>query len=338
MKEKSALILTSISKPNDVMKAFAKGAAKHDIEFIVIGDKSSPPEFKLEGCSYYSLEKQLTLDLEFAKQCPVKHYSRKNIGYLIAIAAGAKIIIESDDDNFPGDKFWLQRHQKQNTYDIQNLNGWINVYGYFSKEIIWPRGLPLEALNNFLPPLKSFEMREVNCPIQQGLADENPDVDAIYRLTRSLPQNFKKGISLSLGNNTWSPFNSQNTTFFKDAFPLLYLPSYCSFRMTDIWRSFIAQRIGWQNGWNILFHSSTVRQKRNDHNLLKDFEDEVPGYLLNAKIADTLNKLKLKKGKKNIAENMIACYAALVEASIIGEKELDLLNCWLNDLANAGYK
>ena len=327
----TALVLTSISKPNEVMKAFAKGAALHDIDFIVIGDRSSPKEFELNGCSYFSMEKQLSLGFKFASRCPEKHYSRKNIGYLVAIQGGAKIIIESDDDNFPRKNFWLPRQQMQTTYHIKDYNDWINVYSYFSKNKIWPRGLPLEVLNKQIPSLKSFEISEVLCPIQQGLADENPDVDAIYRLTMPLPQSFRKG-SLALGNNTWCPFNSQNTTFFKEAFPLLYLPSFCSFRMTDIWRSFIAQRIGWQNNWNVLFHSATVWQQRNEHNLLKDFEEEIPGYLLNSKIAICLNNLKLKKGRKHISENMMACYTALAQADIIPFKELDLLQCWLDDL------
>ncbi len=336
MKNKTALVLTSISAPNDVMKAFAKGASRRDIDFIVIGDKSSPEKFELEGCNYFSLAKQLELGFEFASKCPVKHYSRKNIGYLVAIQNGAEIMIESDDDNFPRSGFWLPRQQRQTTYDIKDTHDWVNVYSYFTKNKIWPRGLPLEVLSKQAPKLKAFEIKEVSCPIQQGLADENPDVDAVFRLTMTLPQNFKKGISLSLGNATWCPFNSQNTTFFKDAFPLLYLPSFCSFRMTDIWRSFIAQRIAWQNNWNILFHSATVWQQRNEHNLLKDFEEEIPGYLLNSKIAQCLNNLKLKRGKKNIHEKMMACYTALVEAGIIPEQELALLQYWLDDLEKLG--
>jgi hypothetical protein len=75
------------------------------------------------------------------------------------------------------------------------------------------------------------------------LADENPDVDAIYRLTLPLPIIFNKANNVALGNNSFCPFYSQNRTWFKEAFPLLYLSSHCSFRMTDIWRSFVAQRI-----------------------------------------------------------------------------------------------
>ncbi|MHC4265647.1 MAG: STELLO glycosyltransferase family protein, partial [Planctomycetota bacterium] len=68
-------------------------------------------------------------------------------------------------------------------------------------------------------------------------ADDNPDVDAVYRLTQRLPLTFRKDRRLALGNGSKCPFNSQNTTWFPDAYPLLYLPAYCSFRMTDIWRS-----------------------------------------------------------------------------------------------------
>ena len=46
--------------------------------------------------------------------------------------------------------------------------------------------------------------------------------------------------------------------------------------MTDIWRSFVAQRIAWANGWAILFHEPTVWQDRNEHNLMRDFRDESP--------------------------------------------------------------
>jgi hypothetical protein len=72
---------------------------------------------------------------------------------------------------------------------------------------------------------------------EQGIADENPDVDAIYRLILPLPQNFAKDVCVALARGSWSPFNSQNTMWWKYAAPLMYLPSYRNFRITDIWRS-----------------------------------------------------------------------------------------------------
>lgn len=65
--------------------------------------------------------------------------------------------------------------------------------------------------------------------------------------------------------------------------------------MTDIWRSFVAQRVAWECGWSVLFHGPTVWQERNDHNLMRDFEDEVPGYLNNSAIREALESLSLQK-------------------------------------------
>jgi len=211
--------------------------------------------------------------------------------------------------------------------------GHVNVYRYFSEANIWPRGLPLDRILSPLTPFESLPKAEVDCPIQQGLANENPDVDAIYRLTLPLPQSFRRDRRVALGDGSWCPFNSQNTTWWRDAFPLLYLPAYCSFRMTDIWRSFVAQRIAWANRWAILFHEPTVWQERNEHNLMRDFKDEVPGYLHNAAICEALAALNLKPGVAHLTENLRTCYEKLVEQKWVGEQELELLDAWIADLA-----
>lgn len=331
MNKNTALVITSISTPNEVLRTFAEGCAKHNTEFILIGDSKSPKDFSLPGCRFYSLEEQRTLPFTFAKICPERHYARKNIGYLLAAKNGALQIIESDDDNFPRENFWKDRSVKQQAYNIQN-EGWLNVYAHYSNGFIWPRGYPLEHLQKEVKPLNTFQQNEIHAPIQQGLADKNPDIDAVFRLTQSLPYSFTEKHKIGLGKNTWCPYNSQNTTHFKEAFPLLYLPAYCSFRMTDIWRSFVAQRIAWENNWHILFEEATVWQERNQHNLLRDFEEEIPGYLNNAKIADTLGKLTLKSGTENLGDNLISCYQALIDLKLVGEQEMPLLKAWLADL------
>ena len=332
MNQGSTIVITSIAGPeNKVLQTFAKECMERDIRFIVIGDKPSPKDFHLQGCEFYGLEKQKESGFQFATMVPERHYSRKNIGYLKAIQGGSKLIVETDDDNFPRANFWKER-QRSHTAPMLENTGWINVYKYFGAGNIWPRGYPLEYLQNNIPLLSNCRTAAADCPIQQGLADENPDVDAVYRLTQSLPYTFEKNIQLALGSGSWCPFNSQNTTFFYDAFPLLYLPSYCSFRMTDIWRSFVAQRICWENNWFVLFDEATVWQERNTHNLLRDFEEEIPGYLNNAKIAQTLANLQLKKGLKNMAQNLLDCYQALVDKGWVGQEEMELLKAWIADL------
>ena len=326
----TVLVITSIANQDDpVLCQFASESAQHNVPFIVIGDTKSPEEFSLKGCDFYSIDRQKILNYSLSKALPVKHYARKNLGYLVAMSRGADIIIETDDDNLPLQNFWANREKRVRAHVLTNTD-WVNIYKYFTDINVWPRGFALEHIKDHLPILEDQIVTE--CPIQQGLADQNPDVDAIYRLILPLPVTFNKAENVALGKNSFCPFNSQNTTWFKEAFPLLYLPSYCSFRMTDIWRSFIAQRILWTCGWHILFHQSTVWQKRNEHDLMIDFQDEYSGYVNNTHIYQCLKNLKLLEGVENISANMNTCYQELIEIGVVNPQELKLLNYWLEDI------
>jgi hypothetical protein len=331
MKNKS-IVVTSINQPTKALIEIASKLPEHDFNFIVIGDSRSPDDFKLENCVFYSLERQLKLDFKYAQACPIKHYARKNIGYLLSMQNGASVIIETDDDNIPNATFWEERKDKFVAPCLVN-KGWVNAYKYFTDINIWPRGFLLDKIHTPIVPYEELPQQECYCPIQQGLADLNPDVDAIYRLVLPLPISFRQDREIIFSQGSWCPFNSQNTTWFSSAYPLLYLPYYCSFRMTDILRSFVAQRIAWENNWSILFHKSTVYQERNEHNLMKNFEDEVVGYLNNEKICNELMELSLKSGIENIPNNLISCYKKLRDIGVVGMEELKLLHFWLEDIS-----
>ncbi len=326
-----SLVVTSISAPNSELREISNQCKARGFPFYVIGDVPSPSNFSIDGCEFYSLERQKTTGLKIAELLPTRHYSRKNIGYLLAMRTRPSMLLETDDDNMPLPEFWDSRQLQQQVHVLSG-NGWTNIYAYFTKANIWPRGLPLDAVRAQLPDYEALAEMESNCPIQQGLADEDPDVDAIYRLLLPLPINFRKDRRLALARGTWCPFNSQNTAWFPKAYPLLYLPSYCSIRMTDIWRSFVAQRIAWENGWSVLFKGPDVFQKRNEHNLMRDFADEVPGYLNNRTIAARLGELKLEAGPENGGENLIRCYEEMVRLDLVPEKEIDLVRAWVQDL------
>ena len=326
---KKFLVITTIAKPNKCLKHISKKSIKHNVKLIIVGDKKSPNNFYLKNSVFLNLKDQKKINLSFPLICPVNSYARKNIGYLYAIKNGAKLIFETDDDNKIMDSFFNIKPLNYYVSQINNGN-WVNVYNFFSDKILWPRGFPLEEIKQN----KKYKIKKklLICPINQRLVDKNPDFDAVYRLTGNIPINFKKNKDIALGKNSWCTFNSQNTIWFSKAFPLLYLPSYSSFRMSDIWRSLIAQRICWENNWNILFSNSTAIHERNDHNLLEDFKDEIPGYLNNANIAESLKDLKLKKGEQNLCSNLYKCYQLLCKKKLINKAELKLLNCWIKDL------
>ena len=103
----------------------------------------------------------------------------------------------------------------------------VNIYSHFGRPDIWPRGFPLEDIDvrrpvTYVPEADSLSVkaRELLAPsmmIQQGLADLDPDVDAIFRLTQvqELKQAkfCKKSPSIRLSPGTFCPFNSQVKTY-----------------------------------------------------------------------------------------------------------------------------
>ena len=337
MSTKTAVVVTSISPPNSVLKSISKVCDCNNFRFILIGDVNSPSDFKLENCEFYSIEAQKKLQFQLSQKCPIRHYSRKNIGYLLAIKEGAQIILETDDDNSPLSNYGFLYQPYVFGHIVHNF-GWVNVYSYFTEPqtIIWPRGFSLCHIKNTPPDISSLPVKSVFCPIRQGLVLGNPDVDALWRLIFNNSDSFKFQQSqwvLILKENSWCPFNSQNTTWLPKAYPLLYLPSYCSFRMTDIWRSFIAQRIIWTCDWGVAFHEPTVNQQRNKHDLMKDFEEEVYGYKWNHKICEELQLLPLRSGENFIIENLQQCYDMMVSKGYFPKEELKLLNAWIADLS-----
>jgi len=121
---KTFLVITSIaSSQHPILIKYAEESTQHKIPFIVIGDTKSPADFNLPGCDFYSVNRQKELPWDLARELPVKHYARKNLGYLIAMSKGAEIIIETDDDNLPFGDYWNERQKLQNVYTLADNGG-----------------------------------------------------------------------------------------------------------------------------------------------------------------------------------------------------------------------
>ena len=324
-------VVTTIQAPTPAVRELHRRLAQIGGRLVVAGDKKGPAAFALSDCDFLSLETQRASGFALASSLPTGPYARKNVGYLQAIRAGAACIYETDDDNAPL-ATWMPR--SETVADARRIagTGWLNVYRHFTGDPqIWPRGFPLERLADPVAPCGPAGA-PVRAPIQQGLVNGSPDVDAVWRLTQDRPFDFEARAPVALGSGQWCPFNTQSTWWWPAAYPLLYVPSHCSFRMCDIWKSFVAQRCLWALGAGVVFHAPEVVQDRNPHDYRRDFEDEVPGYLRNARIAEILAGLSLAPGEAAVADNLRACYAALVAERIFPPEELTLVAAWLTDL------
>jgi hypothetical protein len=321
------IVVTTIQAPSPQLKKLAQIPGW---KLVVVGDKKTPPDWHLENCEYLSPQRQLELGYELATLLPWGHYSRKNIGYLYAIEHGAKIIYETDDDNEPLDG--LSPLSSITTLPaLKSFGHCLNIYSYFGCPEIWPRGFPLNEIvlgQSFttLPPVPC------DIAIEQGIVNGSPDVDAIFRLTQDKCVTFAAKPSCYLQEGVFCPFNSQNTFFHKSAFFTLYLPSHVSMRVSDIWRSYIAQKLIWSLGKHLAFSGPNAVQERNDHVLFHDFLLEQALYLQAPSLLTFLRNWE-PANALSISEIMSSLYQALIKEDFFQPEEIYLLDAWLRDLS-----
>jgi hypothetical protein len=326
-----AAVLTTIQPPTESVRRLVDRLIPFGGWLVVAGDLKGPASYELPGVIFLDLQAQRLGPFDLARKLPTGHYSRKNIAYLEAIRRGATCLYETDDDNAPLSS-WRPRLETVEGVRRLSGTGWVNIYRHFTNDPhIWPRGFPLERMADPVPD-ETGEQTGVRAPVQQGLVNGAPDVDAIWHLVRGGRFDFDSRPSVGLAAGQWCPFNTQSTWWWPAAYPLLYVPSFCSFRMCDIWKSFIAQRCLWAMGTGVVFHAPEVVQERNPHDTRRDFEEEVPGYLHNGRIAEILSAVRLAPEAEAVAENLRTSYAALVKARILPAAELELVDVWLADL------
>ncbi len=323
---KNFIVITSIFQPTEAIKLFSK---INNYQLIVVGDKKTPLDWSYDRVDYLSLNEQVNMNFELSSILPYDHYCRKMLGYLKAIQYSANYIVDTDDDNIPKENWSFPEFENEYDY-ISDNKGFVNIYQLFTDKKVWPRGLPLNLINTQFNLEESISSKNCNIGVWQGLADEDPDVDAIYRLSNDEPCFFKERKPVVLGNGTISPFNTQNTMIRKELFPLLYLPTYVTFRFTDILRGLVAQPIMWLYDFQLGFVNATVVQKRNPHNYMKDFLSEIPMYQHTEQVINLVSKNIVKS--ESIESNLYNAYNSLLRANIVCSDEMKTLEVWLKDL------
>jgi len=327
-KIKRSIVITSIFEPTEAVRVFSRFK---DYQLIVVGDKKTPEKWHCNNVDFISIKEQDNSNFELAKVLPYNHYCRKMLGYLKAIQNDTEWIYDTDDDNIPKANWGFPAFEGK--FDcIPENNGFINIYQLYTQQKIWPRGLPLSLINTDFQLEKNILSNNCKIGVWQGLADEDPDVDAIYRLVNDTPCCFDEREPIVLGKETIAPFNTQNTLIRKELFTLMYLPTYVTFRFTDILRGLVAQPIMWLYGYQLGFVNATVIQKRNPHDYMKDFESEIPVYQYTDKIIKLVSKSI--SGSESIENNLYSAYNILLKENIVCKKEIITLEAWLKDIDN----
>lgn len=331
-----SLVITTINSPTRALLDSVRVAERHGVETIIIGDLKTPSDFGIDGATYLSVDDQKALKFESLQTIPHNSYSRKMLGYLLATRQGADLIFETDDDNFLYPEFFANPQPKK---AILGLRGFFNHYTLFTDSHVWPRGYPLDlvgveiSVDSVESSNKLFPQSER--PLYQGVADGNPDVDAVFRLANPRwPYDvfkFEAGESyfVDLQSQPWLPLNSQTTAWPHELLPLMYLPSTCSFRMTDIWRGYIAQRVLREFQKGVVLGGPLARQERNEHDLMVDFAQEVEGYVGYRRFTGLLGQMDITG--LSYSDSLLLIYSDMVDEGFFLPGEMKILEVWLSD-------
>ena len=202
----------------------------------------------------------------------------------------------------------------------------------------------------------------------QSLANHEPDVDGIFRLTQQIPFDFDSqpasivdGLKKLTGQATdpsqqgqpdtpqhtmrpllviphrvLVPTNAQAQLSFQKAMWGLLLPITVHGRVSDIWRGYIMQRLMWDADVSLAFSSPLVTQIRNPHNPLKDMAAEWPLYMKSHQLVTFLTQWtsKLLSMQGRIEE----LYIELYERDFIELKDVLLVQQWIQSLTEVGYQ
>lgn len=362
----SWVVVTSINEPTVAVQNFG---SLQGWCTVVVGDTSSPVSYDANGVDFLPLAAQKSLSYGIFPHLRNCAYTRKNLGYLYAIARGAQVIFDTDDDNIlrSNSIITVPKNIPEHIAPCRGVahHQSVNPYAAFGRPDVWPRGAPFEALHleTAIPSFAHAEdhkaafdnfSKRVRKPLRspctplvvQGLADLDPDVDAVFRLTRTselrnVVFDSNKGPVVVLSPDV-APYNSQNTLVSYDAFWTLLLPQSVTFRVTDIWRGYISQRLLQLVGARcpLAFVGATVEQRRNAHSFQRDFRSELQMYDQTARFVRFLLAW-FPSGevcaRREATGAMVQLYRALAVAGYLGESDVALAESWVYDLEQIGY-
>jgi len=207
---------------------------------------------------------------------------------------------------------------------------WPIINGTFYNGSTWARGFPLnlilddEVTNGKI--LYHKDVKKQNIGVIQYLADGNPDVDAIHRLSKPLPMNFdfsSDAKPILVPKHAYAPYNAQATIHMYDAFWATLLPITVPGRVSDIWRSYFSQCLFAYSDLRVIFAHPKIMQCRVEHDYLGDFQAEQDLYSKSGKLLD-MKTFNHTNSKFDIPHRMQQLWIDLYEHGYIKKDDVFL--------------
>ncbi|MCS7032563.1 MAG: hypothetical protein NZ561_01055 [Phycisphaerae bacterium] len=293
-----AVVVTTIGKGeflDDYFAAAQREDVLHHVTFFVIADRKSPPQLFARCmhlasrgmrvvCPTLEAQESFAARVGFDGLVPFDSDNRRNLGYLMALASDAQVIISIDDDNFPRADAWYFREHSVVARPtvtlpaVKTTSGWYNLCSMLECKpaTVYPRGFPYQQRHRH--DEIAFVEATGRVTINAGLWLSEPDLDGMTWLVAPARATALKADPMLLGRHTWSPINTQNTAVHRDAIASYYfarmnypLAGMMSIdRYGDILSGYFAQACAKALGHYIRVGTPLVDHRRNAHNYLKD--------------------------------------------------------------------
>lgn len=334
-----AIVIMTILEPTP---AILKYANIDECDLIIVADKRTPVEKYMNiKCILLSLDKQLKLFPKFHRLLPSNHHGRKNMGYAYAIKNNYDIIVDTSDDVIPDDNWKTLLTKKYSKY-IMTGSKFVNVYTMFSSFNVWPRGYPLDKIRS-KNVAKVTHTKGDDIGVIQGLIDNEPDVDSIFKMVSDqYTANFKfknNNNMYILSNDSYCPSNGFNTYWIsKDMFYLLYTPCNVSYKFSDILKMYIAQTFMKRHNKKMAYVSPNVFRVRMQDEPFSYFPQEIEMFTSVNKTIQILDKTHEHKYDLQKIYQMLVDDGVVYDHVISGSKESKLLKEWFRLLNGSVYE
>lgn len=341
---RAAVVTTTINAPHN-LKEWVKTMSDEDV-IIVSGDQKTPhnevykivSDINSMGVPAHYIDPERQKYWASSDALPWNCIQRRNIAFLEAGLYKPEFIVTVDDDNFPLslnqilDYKYLLSNTLTDESTIKKSTGWYNIGEVYSPSVVH-RGFPIEHRHQS-PSRTLVTQNKVNVGVATSLWVGDPDIDAIERIANDPQVLHPHSMSSILETNTWCPFNSQATAFKTALLPLYMMWPYVG-RFDDIWPSYVVRTVLDQIGYNVHYGLPLVSQKRNQHDLVKDLEQELHGYKYTLELADWLRSFSIPTPISGVYDMITIAkmiYRELETLSCLHPSILPVFEAWIDDI------
>lgn len=296
---KTGIIIPTINVPLN-LNEWSAMLDPNDGDFIIVVGSQKTPHAEVEryldslevNTLYMHPESEVSTKWHVNEFLAPNHHHRRNLALAEALTHRPDIVVTIDDDNYPRDLAWLSQVKDlitlPNTRRVMYApDGWWNV-GELCEPAVTHRGYPLtQRLVDTCPIPTAPDNEKIG--VVASLWTDDPDIDAIERIAID-PQVHYITHSVTLDIGTWSPFDTQSTTVSGALAPLMYMWTNVG-RYDDIWCSYLMRAVMDAFELHVTYGAPTVRQRRNEHDLVKDLENELLGYRHTEELCDFLRNV-----------------------------------------------